>query len=181
MPQRREYRRFDVDAKLDLKTDNGMRRILHAYLDDIGLGGFRLYSEDKIAINKDVQFAVMTPLLNRPLLGRGRIRHINAVKLYGTRFFSMGVKFTRINRKKIKHLIKTALGWHIRPFLSQQHRRELSFMLRLLPVIIIIIWPILKASDNFYYSNTEEQQYRERLRNAEIYYLYHSHKEESNK
>lgn len=48
MPEKRQYKRFDFGGNVDLKIENGRERILRAYLDDIGLGGFRVYSEKEI-------------------------------------------------------------------------------------------------------------------------------------
>jgi hypothetical protein len=150
-----------------------MDYILSAYLDDVGLGGLRMYSQDKIKPDQHVRLALNTPLLDRPLLAKGRIRNINSIKRKGTDFFSMGVEFTKINKQKIKQLINKSQGWRRRPFPSRQHRKELFFLLKLLPLVILIGWPILRAVNTYSFYRVNEQQYQKRLRQAEIYYLYH--------
>lgn len=149
MQERRLDNRYNLTGNVDLKTEDRDRRILRAYLDDIGLGGFRTYSKEKIDAFKDVEFEIMTESLGYPLSGRGNIRYVNAVEMYGNDFFSIGVQFTDIDRKRIKDLISVSLGLHKRPLLSEQHKRELLLLLKLSPLIILIAWPILKAINNY--------------------------------
>ena len=173
MLEKRTYKRFDVKGRVGLKTNDGMDYILGAYLDDVGLGGLRMYSQDKIQPDNDVRLRLSTPLLDRPLLAKGKIRNVNSIKRKGTDFFSMGVEFTKINKQKIKHLINKSQGWRRRWFLTRQQRRELLFLLKLLPLILLMVWPILRAANAYSLYTIKEQQYQQKRRAAEIYYLYH--------
>jgi hypothetical protein len=177
MPEKRIYKRFDVKGRVGLKTNDGMDYILSAYLDDVGLGGLRMYAQDKMQPDNDVRLRLSTPLLDRPLLAKGRIRNVNSIKRKGTDFYSMGVEFTKINKQRIKHLINKSQGWRKRPLLSRQHRRELFFLLKLLPMIILMVWPILRVVNAYSFYTIKEQQYQQRRREAEIYYLYHARPE----
>ncbi len=106
MQERRGYQRLILDGKIILKTESGNQRIAGAYLENISFGGFAIYAQEKIETDKIVVFELMTPSLEQPLVGKGRIKYVNPLKKHKTDFFTMGIEFTDINKDMVVHLIK---------------------------------------------------------------------------
>ncbi|MBN3038514.1 MAG: PilZ domain-containing protein [Candidatus Omnitrophica bacterium] len=149
MQQKRTYKRFSFKSGVELKTADRKTSPLNASIDDIGLGGFRLRSLEELEIGSKVKFAVMTPFLDRPLMGKGRVKYLKYIGGYGRGRFSAGVQFTRVNRSLIKYLIDKTQGWRNRGLLPYKLKRELGILLRLLPIVLLAIYLIIKACTVF--------------------------------
>jgi len=172
MKQKREYKRFGFKGNVKLKERRGGEEILGAYLDDIGLGGIRVRSESKAKLGESVKLAVMTPFLDRPLMAKGRIKHISSVR--GTGFYSTGIEFTRVNRQKVKRLINKNFGWRERALLSRQQKREFSMLMKFLPVVIVAAVVIVGSYVEYNYNNIVETEFREKVKDGVVYFLYNS-------
>jgi len=172
MIEQRDYKRLDLAGRVKLRTDTGRPRVFRAYLDDISFGGFQIYAKERISLGDDIEFEIMTRLANYPLRGKGKVKHVSSIKKGKASFFSMGAEFTDINKKKIITLIDKVL-WYKNIFVSyRRHKREVYFVLKLLPFIILITWPVLKITDMMSGSINREREYAEKFKQATIYYLY---------
>jgi len=173
--EQRSYKRLDVKGSVHLKSEEEEPRIFRAYLDDVGFGGFKMYAQQRIEVGKDVEFELITPLLNKPLPGRGQIRHVRRIVTEATPLFAMGVEFSEVNKGKTIQLIKRVLGWDKKPMTVRRRNRELSLFLKALPLIIVITWGALKVIDGVSGSSDAEQRYTAKLKDAAVYYLYNGH------
>lgn len=137
--QKRTYKRFGFDGHVDVKVKDGQRRILRAYLEDIGVGGCRIHIPGEMELERNVNFSLITPFMDRPLKGRGKVRYIAPARHYGSDYYTLGIEFTRINIHKIKGLIGKAFGWRKKPLLSRQHRRELRILFKIVPLLLLFV------------------------------------------
>jgi hypothetical protein len=108
MPERRSYERLSLDGNIEIKSENGTPRIFGANLDNLGFGGFAMYTPEKIAAAAVVEFEMITQLSRQPLIGKGKIRHISAPEKYTTPIFTVGIEFTDVNQDLVLYLIKRA-------------------------------------------------------------------------
>ena len=99
--QKRTYKRFDIDGHADVKIKSDQRETLRAYLDDIGVGGCRILIPKEMDFDQDLNLALTTSFLDRPLKVRGKVKHVAPAGNYGSDYFSAGVKFTRVNARSI--------------------------------------------------------------------------------
>jgi len=175
MIEQRDYKRLDLDGRVRLRTSIQRPRVFRAYLDDISFGGFQVYAKDRINLGDDIEFEIMTRLANYPLRGKGKVRHISSIKKGKASFFSMGAEFANINKNKIITLIDKILWYKNISVSYRRHKREIYFVLKLLPFIILITWSVLKITDTMSVSINKEREYAERLDRAAIYYLYNRH------
>lgn len=150
MKEKRKFKRFYFEGKIEVKAEDGNKtHIFSANLGNIGLGGIRILSQEKIEINKDVKIEITTPLLDRPLRGKGKVKYIHAVKMHGSDFFAIGIQFTHINDKQVIHLIDKSFGWKKKELITQQSRRELALLLKMLLIVVPIVWILLMVAESY--------------------------------
>jgi len=175
MIEQRDYKRLDLGGSVRLRTSMERPRVFRAYLDDISFGGFQVYAKERINLGDDIDFEIMTRLANYPLRGKGKVRHVSSIKKGKASFFSMGAEFTDINKKKIITLIDKILWYKSIPVSYRRHKREIYFVLKLLPFVILITWSVLKITDTMSVSINKEREYEKKFNEATIYYLYNRH------
>ncbi len=171
MQERRSYARLDLDGDVQLESGNGRSRIFKACLDDFSFGGFRMYSPERIEVDKGVRFVLTTKLLEQPLGGTGRVRHVQPVQKYRSTLFEVGVEFARVNQHKVIRLIRRTLGWRERPGFYKRHRKEIGFLLGILPTAFVVMWLVLGTADKIRDSAIKDAEYEAAFRSALIHYL----------
>jgi len=175
MIELRDYKRLDWDGKVRLRTGTERPRVFRAYLDDISFGGFQICAKKQLSLGDDIDFKIMTRLLNYILTGKGKVRHISPMKKGETPFFTIGAEFTDINKKEIITLIDKILWYKNISAAYRQSKRKSVFVLKALPFIIIITWSVLKFSDMISASMDKDRLHAEKYEQAIMHYLYHSH------
>lgn len=106
MKERRGYERLSLDGYINLKGEKIKPGPLQVGLQDISFGGFASYGPQELEVDNVVEFELTTQLIDRPILGKGRIRHINKPQRYIVPIFVMGVEFIEVDKDMLLHLIK---------------------------------------------------------------------------
>jgi hypothetical protein len=170
-----EKRIPEIDLGRKGRTGAGRPRIFRAYLDDISLGGFAVNSDKKIAVDKIVEFELMTRLLEQPLVGKGKVRHVRSRGQDKKGSFNLGVEFLDINKDTVKNLVRRNLRQRDKLSFYQQHQRDFWFVLQWTPVALVVLWLSLGAVTNISAYTKEEAKYTEQLKEGLIYSLYSGH------
>lgn len=105
MGRQREYTRFSTEATVVLKLEGEPSRSIKADLFDISFSGIGVYSPEKIEIDSEVKFELITKLLDRPILGKGKIRYIKETYINSTKVFKMGIEFVSVEKEAILGII----------------------------------------------------------------------------
>lgn len=128
MQERRDYERLTLDGNVSLKTENGNPRTFIAYLDNISFGGFAMHAQERIEVDRIVEFELMTQLLEQPLSGKGKIRHITTPEKYRTVIFTIGVEFIDINKDIVIYLMKRLQLKIVNEIRSKKQTKPLDFL-----------------------------------------------------
>jgi len=177
MPEIRRNKRITLDGQVAIKTPvpGDRLRLMRAYLDDISLGGARLYAEEEIDVDQPLKMRVRIPWSGRVVQGTGRVRHTTKVRRAGQPRFAMGIEFMDMDRGKIQNLINDKISGGPHRFAPlRQRRREIRLILKLTPVLIIGTWLLMNSAFNAQSSLREDQRFFGELRKAAIHFLYNS-------
>ncbi|MBN1913852.1 MAG: PilZ domain-containing protein [Candidatus Omnitrophica bacterium] len=146
MPPRRKYHRFHFNGEVDIRARGEREKMLKGYLSDISLGGMGIFCREPIAVDENVFFALTVPLSQNSLSGNGVIRHATLKENYGNELFYIGVQFKGVPQNKIKELLKDDYIIDKDPLLSEQRRREIRLLAKLLlPFLAVIVWLLIAA------------------------------------
>lgn len=107
MQERRAYDRLEVDGTILFKAV-GSKVHVKAYIENISFGGFRMFSREKLDKDSIIDFELSLPMLEQPLKGKGKVRHVVLPKENAAAVFSMGVEFQDMDKESILHAIKRA-------------------------------------------------------------------------
>ena len=176
--EKRNYARLGLAGKVILKAENGRSRTFKVPLNNISLGGFAfaMYTRQGLEAERNVEFALMTPLLDRPLMGKGKIKYVALPESNsGKSSAPIGVEFIQVNKDGVRRLIRSALRNRDRQGFYQRNKREFSFMLKSAPLLFFIAWFTLEMASSISVSIKKEEQYTQKRREAEIYYLFGEH------
>jgi hypothetical protein len=171
----RQNVRWLLDGRVRVKTQNGRWHVLRAYLDDLSLGGFRMYAKDELNVGDNLMFRVRTPSLMHSFRGIGKVRSVIETKKWATPYYSMGVEFMFVDKDKVGALIeKKKHGGDMRGLLYQEAQRDLSTILKLTPILLLVTWFIFRSLGRIETDSRRDQLYSQELRKGVIHYLYHS-------
>jgi len=177
MSDARRHQRIRLDGQVAIKTPMpGERlRVMRAYLDDISLGGARLYAEEEIDVDQPVAMRLRIPWSGRVAQGTGRVRHVALTRKAGRPRYALGVEFTFMNRDRVRRMIDDKLSGGRLKFAAHRHkRREINLILRLSPLLIIGTWLLIDASFHTQGSMREERQFIRDFKKGVIHFLYNS-------
>ncbi|MGE5279310.1 MAG: PilZ domain-containing protein [Deltaproteobacteria bacterium] len=173
----RRTTRIPLDGPVTLKVPvPGSRlRLMRAYLDDISLGGARLYAEDEVDVDESLGLRVRIPWSGRLVQGTGRVRHVKAVRRAGRSVYALGVEFVDINRDKVRGMIDDKLGGGPHKFAAARERkRELGLLLKLAPLLIIGTWLLIDGAFRTQGSMRQDKRFAGEFRQAVLHFLYNS-------
>lgn len=122
MKEKRNYERLPMDGSVGYSLEDKPYASFEAYLENIGFGGFAMYSKAGTEPGAVINFSLHTPLLGQPLTGRGKIRHMHAPWRSGSAVFMMGVEFLEINKDQVIFIINR---WQLK---QQKQAYSLDFM-----------------------------------------------------
>ncbi|MDD5044861.1 MAG: PilZ domain-containing protein [Candidatus Omnitrophica bacterium] len=117
----RVYPRYTADGSVSLKVpDNHLNGLFDANLENISFGGFAMNCVLKVNIDTDISFKLKSCLLNEPIQGKARIRHVREDG-YKTAVYKMGAEFVDIDKdalryfiSRLEHYSKTEQKAHVR-------------------------------------------------------------------
>ncbi len=173
----RQHQRIQLDGQVAIKTSvfGDRLRVMRAYLDDISLGGARLYAEEEVEVDQPVKMRVRIPWSGRVVEGTGRVRHVALTKRAGQPRYALGVEFMHMNRDKIRHMIDDKLGGGRRKFaVLRQRRRDVRSLLRLSPLLIIATWLLIEGTWRSQSSMRQEEQFTRDFKKGVLHFLYNS-------
>lgn len=171
--QKRLYRRFNLNGKVDFNTGRDRKEKICAYLDNISLGGLGLLSEEKVPLNKRVNFNLNAAEAGQVLSGRGRVRHVTMIKKYGNDFFYIGVKFDNVRKEKVKVLIKKAYRLRKKSYLSKRVKKDLFLIFKITPIFMLASLLLSVSFSKMSAQAAEERRAIRELEKAAVYFLYH--------
>jgi len=177
MPDTRRYQRLRLGGHVAVKTPMfGERlRVMRACLDDISLGGARLYAEEEVGVDQPVNMRVRIPWSGRTVQGMGRVRHVTLTKRLGRPRYALGIEFLTMNRDKVRRMIEDKLNGGRRRFAPhRQRKREATLVLRLAPVLVLMTWLIVNAALRAQSSIRAEEQFTRDFRKGVLHFLYNS-------
>jgi|GEM_PF-1964951 len=173
----RRHQRISLDGHVTIKTPvpGDRLRVMRAYLDDISLGGARLYAEDGIDVDTPVSMRVRVPWSGRVARGTGWVRHVALTRKAGQPCYALGVEFLHMDRDRVRRMINDKLGGGRLRFAAQRHRRrEIGLVLKLSPLLVIATWLIVSGAFRAQGSMREDQLFSRDLKKGVIHFLYNS-------
>ncbi len=177
MPDTRRHQRIRLDGQVAIKTPvpGDRLRVMRAYLDDISLGGARLYAEEAVDVDQPVKMRMRIPWSGRVVRGTGHVRHVALTRRAGQPRYALGVEFMHMDRDKVRRMIDDKLGGGRLKFAAmRQRRRELGFVLRISPVLVIATWLIISGAFRAQGSMREDQQFIRDFKKGVLHFLYNS-------
>ncbi len=177
MRDTRQHQRIPLDGQGTIKAPvfGNRLRVMRAYLDDISLGGARLYAEDGVDVDQPVKMRVRIPWSGRVVEGTGRVRHVALTRKAGRPLYALGVEFMHMNRQKIRRMIEDKLGGGRRKFAAVRHKKkEIGLLLKLSPVLIIATWLLIDGAWRAQGSVRQEQQFEKDFKKGVLHFLYNS-------
>lgn len=106
MKDKRNFTRFVIAGVVVIKTEEGVLETFRAYLDNVSFGGFLLYSQKNLAVDKIVKFELVIKPLAYSLAGKGKVKYAIKTTKYKSPFFRIGIEFVDINRDIVAYEIK---------------------------------------------------------------------------
>jgi hypothetical protein len=173
----RRHTRIRLDGQVLLKTPvPGERlRLLRAYLDDISLGGARLYAEDEVDVDQPLDMRVRIPWSGRVVRGIGRVRHARRTRRAGRPRYALGVEFTDMDRTKVRAMIDDKLGGgRTKAARLRQRKREIGLLAALSPLLVLVTWLFISSAFRAQGSLREDEQFTKDFRSGVIRFLYNS-------
>ncbi len=105
MHERRNYARYLISGRVNLKFDNNDASILKLDLAEIGFIGFSILSPNKLELGQIVQFEIMPELMENSLTGKGEIKDIAQVREKDVLVYRIGIEFIDVEKDHILKLI----------------------------------------------------------------------------
>lgn len=106
MHDRRNYERYLINGRVNLKFDNNVSDIVKLDLVEIGFIGFSVHSSDKLELGKIVQFEIMPELMENSLVGKGEIKDITPITENDALvLYRVGIEFIDVDKDNILKLI----------------------------------------------------------------------------
>ena len=105
MPERRQYKRFEIGGSVILKVGDKPSRSIQAELKNISFLGFGVHAREEIKPDTEVQFELKAKLIDETLVGKGRIKHAAEIKKAETNFFRIGVVFVHTDTRLLQHFL----------------------------------------------------------------------------
>jgi len=121
MGRQGEYTRFSTEATVVLKLEGESPRSIKADLFDICFRGMGVYSAEEIEIDTEVNFELTTRLFDRPIAGRGKVRHIMQTYVNSIKVFKIGIEFLSIEKEAILGIIN-----HLQREISRGIKKKLT-------------------------------------------------------
>ena len=107
MEERRAYLRFNEEANLVLKPNDGTSRAIKAELVDISFIGIGVYVKEEMKMGTEVKIELITKLWDAPIVGEGNIKYVNGAKMLDRNTFRMGIEFNCIDKKAIQYILNS--------------------------------------------------------------------------
>ena len=177
MSETRRHQRIRLEGQVAIKTPvpGDRLRVMRAYLDDISLGGARLYVEEEVDVDQPVKMRVRIPWSGRVVRGTGRVRHVALTRRAGQPRYALGVEFMHMDRDRVRRMIDDKLGGGRLKFAAlRRSRREINLILRLSPVLIIATWLIISGAFRAQSSVREDRHFIRDFKKGVIHFLYNS-------
>ncbi|MFH0790252.1 MAG: PilZ domain-containing protein [Candidatus Omnitrophota bacterium] len=106
MRDKRNFTRFVIAGVVVIKTEEGVLETFRAYLDNVSFGGFLIYSQRSIDVDKIVKFELVIKPLAYSLSGKGKVKYVVKTTKYKSPFFRIGIEFVDINKDIVAYEIK---------------------------------------------------------------------------
>jgi c-di-GMP-binding flagellar brake protein YcgR len=105
MGRQREYTRFITEATVILKLEGDVSSGIRADLVDLSFTGISVYAPERIETDSKINFELITKFLDKPIIGKGKIRYVQETKINNTEVFKMGIEFIEIEKETILSII----------------------------------------------------------------------------
>ena len=106
MSERRHFDRLRLDGNVHIKSENGQPLESKAFLENISYVGFGMYCAQKLVPESVVDFELTAQHLDRPIIGRGRVRYVMDPVSERSPFYRMGIEFMDTDKDVVTYLIK---------------------------------------------------------------------------
>lgn len=104
MKERREFTRFDMEAEVVLKPQDGASRNIKADLYGICFLGAGVYTAEEIEPGTNVKFELTSKLSKETVICEGKVIYMTKVKEKPACIYRMGINFINIDSKKNQQL-----------------------------------------------------------------------------
>ncbi len=105
LQERRAYKRFNSEASLILKPQDGSSRTIMAEINDISFDGMGVHAREEIRCGSSVSFNLVTKWWHQPIIGEGAVIYTREEKRFETSFFRIGFNFITVDKKAIQHIV----------------------------------------------------------------------------
>jgi c-di-GMP-binding flagellar brake protein YcgR len=108
MPDKRSYRRFAFEKKIDLRFERDPARAIEGRLLEISFTGMGIFLKEGVDTDSLEQTAVvfdLTHTVEKHLVGNGRIVYVRDQKLYGENGYKLGVEFTEASKDVVLSIL----------------------------------------------------------------------------
>ena len=100
MNERREFKRFNIEADVVLKPEDGTARVINADLYSIGFLGVGVYATEEIGVDVIVNFELTSKLTKETIVCEGKVIYTSKVKEGPACMFRIGINFINIDSAK---------------------------------------------------------------------------------
>ena len=121
MPDRREYKRFEVTGSVIFKVGADQDRSITAELVNISFLGICVYAPEVIEPGTKVHFEFNTKFSSDPIIGKGEIKHCGEIIKKNAKVFRIGMAFTQVDAKLLQHLFNRI---HVVSFTDVRHKEQ---------------------------------------------------------
>ncbi len=174
MYHNRSHRRFQCSGNVILESKDGYR--FEGVVVDAGEGGFRVCAGYPVEVSTTVGFSLVMPQTNKSIQGSGIVRHRRVAQAKGIMLCTFGIEFTLGDSKVAQKLIAILTRRRsVKSFIPSAVIRELSFVFKMLPLVVLIVWGIFSSLSILDNTMRHEKEKDDLLFDALVTGLYQMH------
>jgi hypothetical protein len=101
MPDKRDFNRYRVDARVSFKPAGDANKTINSQIIDISTLGWSTDIPESIDLNTIIEFDLTSYSFSQHLIGKGKVTNITEQKTPAGNVFRIGVEFMEADKKTI--------------------------------------------------------------------------------
>jgi hypothetical protein len=163
--ERRAFQRLVAGGKVQINAGNGLPPFVQASLENIGFNGFAVRMQRGLLPESVVEFALYSPLLEQPILGKAKVKYVRLPKLF--RPFVAGLEFIDVEKDLVRRALEKGLRSAKEKEFTAQRQKRLRMFFVFASLLIFLFLFVLSAARKHWVSLEGKQQYYENYQKAE--------------
>jgi hypothetical protein len=125
MPDKRNYRRFNLENNIFLKFESNPEKIIEGKLLDISFVGLSIFLKESVNVDVIAQTMVQFDFLSfaeQHLIGKGKVVHVEKYRLYAQDGFRTGLEFIEVDKEIVIGIINRAEAKNLEQIRKQSQK-----------------------------------------------------------